>query len=396
VKKLEHLQNVGRGDYELFTKKLSAEVIPKAICDLLFEKYLATKKRSASDESDKDAKKVCIEQTIDTPMAVFCNEFSTGESIIENSVGFLEFDHELLGMGEYPQGIFVRECYKSMYQKVNDVFKNTRENTKRVATIMGTSGIGKTVFGLFMIHELLKEGKSVMYYHGGENKYFLFGPQDSGIFEAARQYGYRIPTPTKTCYVGRITTLDSDRTRVGGLQLVGFLEGQSDLYYVHDPPKAGIALREGILCKTIITSSPHRAEENTMDKFEHSFYLPMWTKEELVIANNQFQLGLGSEELEERWKTFGGSARWVLAINKTPGIQKLHRAFRKLTKEHMSSLMDPFSNQSSQISSLVVHMHPNDDLDDYVTGISTSQMFRQICSRLQLSTNAAVQQWVGQ
>jgi len=93
---------------------------------------------------------------------------------------------------------------------------------------------------------------------------------------------------------------------------------------------------------------------------------------------------------------FGGSACWVLTMDKTPGIQKLHRAFRKPTKQHMSSLMDPFSNQSGLISSLVVHMHPNDDLDDYVTGISTSQMFRQICSRLQLSTNATVQQWASQ
>jgi len=159
-----------------------------------------------------------------------------------------------------------------------------------VATIMGTPGIGKTVFGLFMIHKLLKEGKSVMYYRGGENKYFLFGPQTSGIFEAARQHGYRIPTPTKTCSVGRITAFDGEDIRGAGLQLVEFFEGQSDLYYVHDPPKASIALREGICCKTIITSSPHRAEENTMDKFDHSFYLPMWAKEELGIANKQFQI----------------------------------------------------------------------------------------------------------
>jgi len=73
---------------------------------------------------------------------------------------------------------------------------------------------------------------------------------------------------------------------------------------VHDPPKTSISLREGICCKTISTSSPHRAEENTMDKFDHSFYLPMWTKEELGIANKQFQLGLSSSgALENVWWT---------------------------------------------------------------------------------------------
>jgi len=191
-------------------------------------------------------------------MEIFCNELSTGESIIENSVRFLEFDHDLLGMGEYPKGIFVRECYKSMYQKVNDLFENTPENSEKVATIMGTPGIGKTVFGLFVIYELLKEGKSVMYYHGGVNKYFLFGPQDSGIFEAARQHGYRVPVPTETCYVGRITTLYGEDTQGAGVRLVHFLEDQSDLYYVHDPPKVGIALQKDICCKTIITSSCQR------------------------------------------------------------------------------------------------------------------------------------------
>jgi len=121
------LHNISKKE---FAERLSAEGIPRAICDLLFEKYVATKKRIASGEPDKDAKKVYIKQTTHTRMEVFCNEVSTGESIIENSVGFLEFDLELLGMGEYPKGIFVRECYKSMYQKVNDVFENTPENRK--------------------------------------------------------------------------------------------------------------------------------------------------------------------------------------------------------------------------------------------------------------------------
>jgi len=40
------LQNVGRGDYELFKKGLSAMGVPDAICDLLFENYVS-KSRSA-------------------------------------------------------------------------------------------------------------------------------------------------------------------------------------------------------------------------------------------------------------------------------------------------------------------------------------------------------------
>jgi len=36
----EKLQNVGRGNYDKFKEELSAEGVPKAICDLLFEKYV--------------------------------------------------------------------------------------------------------------------------------------------------------------------------------------------------------------------------------------------------------------------------------------------------------------------------------------------------------------------
>jgi len=166
------LQNISDNKKE-FRDTLTAEGIPKAICDLLFEKYVATKKRSASDESAGDRKRQCVKQNGDGDMDVFCRELSTGKGVVDGGAEFIQFKQELLGMGEYPKGIFVRKCFESMYQKVNNVFKNTPDvKSKKFATIMGTPGIGKTLFGLFMIHELFKEGKSVMYYHGGVNKYF--------------------------------------------------------------------------------------------------------------------------------------------------------------------------------------------------------------------------------
>ena len=43
----EDLQNISDNKKE-FAERLAAEGIPKAICDLLFEKYVATKKRTTS------------------------------------------------------------------------------------------------------------------------------------------------------------------------------------------------------------------------------------------------------------------------------------------------------------------------------------------------------------
>jgi len=58
---LEHLQNIS-DDKKEFRDTLTAKGVPDAICDLLFEKYVATKKRSASDESAGDRKRRCVKQ----------------------------------------------------------------------------------------------------------------------------------------------------------------------------------------------------------------------------------------------------------------------------------------------------------------------------------------------
>ena len=136
-------------------------------------------------------------------------------------------------MSAYPEKLFVRECCKSLYNKVTEVLREDKKGN--VATVMG--GIDKTVFGLLVMHRLLEEGHTVMYYHGGEDVYFLFAPKNSLVIEAARMNGFEIPEPTETGYVGRITTQDRDKTHRVGKELVIFLEDQSKLYYVHDLQK---------------------------------------------------------------------------------------------------------------------------------------------------------------
>ena len=249
----EMIQNISDNKKE-FAERLSAKGVPDAISDLLFEKYVPTKKRIGIDETDKDEIKVCIKQDIGSSMGKFFNLLSTGK------VGddFLEFSLPLFGSTEYPKKLLVRNCYEIIFHKIMEALSD--EDRPNVATVMGTPGIGKTVFGVFAIHRLLKEGKTVMYYHAGKKTYVLFAPKVSPILAAARVDGFQVPEPTKTGYVGRITTRFSDRTSVDGVGLVEFLVANSELYYIHDPPKGGIDLEEFMNCKTIIVSSPHRAK----------------------------------------------------------------------------------------------------------------------------------------
>ena len=110
----EKLQNVGRGDYESFKKDLSAEGIPKAICDLLFEKYVATKKRSASHDRDGDGKKIKLLERSDpdtTVSILFTNIHRTqdGSTVWTFAENILDSRDNLL---------YVRDCYPKMYDEM--------------------------------------------------------------------------------------------------------------------------------------------------------------------------------------------------------------------------------------------------------------------------------------
>jgi len=393
----EKLQRVGQGDYDKFTEKLLAKGVPDAICEMLYKQYVAPgllcKKRAGSGAvGGGDIKRPCVEQSGDNDMEVFCRGLSTGNAVVGDNADFIQFEYKLLGMSAYPEVLFVRECYKSMFDKMLEVVEN--ENKQDVVTVMDTPGTGKTVFGLFVMYKLLDEGKTVMYYHGGEDVYFLFGPKGSPVLVAARKHGFEIPEPTETGYVGRITARDSDDNHRVGLRLVRFLEDQPELYYVHDPRKGGINLREAIKCKTIIVSTPHRGKDNTMKNQQKLFYMPVWSRAELALGNVHFKRGLTDKELHERWNKFGGSARWALANRAdTTGQERLDTALAKLRHDDMKYLLNPFFLDEDQTSSLVVHIHPTDDFNKYNTRIATPQMFDNIRIKLKLVTNKDVQLW---
>ena len=179
--------------------------------------------------------------------------------------------------------------------------------------------------------------------------------------------------------------------------MVHFLEGQDGLFYVHDPPRAGINIREGIQCKVLVVSSPHRGAENSLKNRSRERYMPTWSFAELKAANDSIELGLSEDVLRARWAKYGGVARWVLTAGDGQiGAGILRKAVGMMTDDGMKRLLDPFSNQagvSKDHSGVVVHMCPAEDLCSYTTRISTPDMFNEIRTKRKLSTNQAVFEW---
>ena len=178
----EKLQSVAGQppDDEKFTRKLAAKGVPDAICDLLFEEYVgksAGKKRARSGGSDvgSDAKRLCIDQDSTGAMDCFIRELNNGVPEEVDGSTFIRFSKALLGMDVYPSLLFIRECYNKLFPMVELMLNDVNEPSK-VVLVMGTPGVGKTVFGLYAAFKLLEKGETVMYYHGGEGVYCLLGP----------------------------------------------------------------------------------------------------------------------------------------------------------------------------------------------------------------------------
>jgi len=127
VKKLEHLQIVGRANYKLFKKDLSAKGVPDPFCDLLFEKYVASKKRSPNDKPNREAKKACIEQKDECvigSIGEFIRFLPTAE--MDDTGVFLYFVLPLLGDSMEPKIVTKRHCYDKLWARVPSIWRTQR------------------------------------------------------------------------------------------------------------------------------------------------------------------------------------------------------------------------------------------------------------------------------
>ena len=229
-----------------------------------------------------------------------------------------------------------------------------------------------------------------MYYHGDNNVYYLLGPKDSPIIAACHEKGFNIPVPEDGVYIGRF--------RVDGIvgcnRLARFLEGQKELFYIYNPTKDGIKIREYIQCKVLVVSSPLHGAENYLKNMTIEFYMPLWSLAELEEGNKKREHVLPKDKLLERWNKYGGVARWVLADGDDKiGEGMLQQAVNWMNDNTIGHLLDPFNNNtyvSKDHSGLVVHMIPTEDLCSYKTRISTPSMFDEIRTKRKLSTNQEV------
>jgi len=141
------LQNTSDNNKES-AERLSAKEVPDAICDLLFEKYVAKKglnRNGSQTKSFRDIEEICSSVFKNIVPSKLKFEF---ERYSIESIEFPKREHDKLSIPKVPQ---MNKPYMLFYQLKNEnhtknaLFQRIHEASKiGPSTLYGTSGAGKT------------------------------------------------------------------------------------------------------------------------------------------------------------------------------------------------------------------------------------------------------------
>lgn len=199
----------------------------------------------------------------------------------------LEAGSHFLGDHAFGDRIFVREYwYNTLIQRVEEHFG---EEGSAVG-IVGSTGIGRSFFGYYLLYKWCLEGKSVI----------------------VKKAGWRCNSPYLFCKDGVFQLNDN-----------AFLEeiytsGNMYLLDSLDPMTAGL---NGYGCKMVfIGSLEYRFAHGALkDHAYEIFWMDTWSKDELHNAVRLLYPNMTDTEFQRRYYLYGGNARYVLSRSDNAG-----------------------------------------------------------------------------
>ena len=231
---------------------------------------------------------------------------------VENKT--LEKNVEVIGQNLFgdpstPKAVLIRQSYKDILPLVLSALNEPKGNV----LIAGTRGIGKSVFGLFMvIHFAVVERKVVCYEHINRKLIVVGKNVDLAQFDALTQrmrvHGYENAI-IEDCVVYNLTQHDSG--------LWDDLLTHPELIHVQDlGDNSQIMAGSDGAGRRLILSSPNSDRLFTLrDKLKDYLflYLPVWTEDEIMVAARKIHKleEKDEEDLRKRFKKFGGIPRML-------------------------------------------------------------------------------------
>jgi hypothetical protein len=202
--------------------------------------------------------------------------------------GWILFGHDM--PSTTLKNLYIRESYRTMASSINPGINK--------AIITGTPGIGKSLFVIYFLWKLVKEGERVLLIYHPYNVYF---DGKGGVFQFAS---------------GDLPRDNDDSFWNDTLWC---------LFDAKFKTEAHLGALPSGLCTFLVSTSPRREMVNDFQKppVPQQFYMPTWSEAELEAIAPHFP---NATEWRNRFEILGGIPRNVLEVTDEPPAELLETA----------------------------------------------------------------------
>lgn len=274
----------------------------------------------------------------------------SSEFLGKEEVEFIVAPQELVLMStsiEQFAGMMIRPAYKklaaSILERLNSV------ETYSCVLVCGTTGIGKSMFGIYCIYlfinsrgdDVMWKGLTHLIYDNGGEHVFLF---ERGNHEFKCELRQMVKKQVVATGVKSSIQLADGFPFISTAHSIG-----NNLVFISSP---------NILNKAKLPRNTPR----------RTFYMPVWSLDELELCNKVMKI-VDPELVPQLYYHFGGSARHVLfSGSNEDAVKQIKTLDHKIISYDPKQLVDYVLNNdlSSDVSYSLIHYHATDDLTDRV------------------------------
>jgi hypothetical protein len=285
--------------------------------------------------------------------------------------------------------VYVRSCYEKLYGICSPLLKSGRK-----CIVTGTPGIGKSMFGYYSTHQLLRDAVTVIYIYMGWECCHLYLPEKPGkrVLETLHRLDVEVSNVRKSQWVGRFIPNGASELAHHSRELYGALTRlEGEVVVMLDPPKNwGADLFKNPACGVLVVTSPtpERSLAINAQGDALSLYMPFWTFEEVtsLLIARKGEGQVSKEELAQlqmRYVRFGGIPRYIAAVNRSHAEmvelseQSTQAAIQQLSGPMMTLAVNPWS-ALPQVSGRIIHLVPSADFKRATKTFGSEMIERQI------------------
>ena len=220
---------------------------------------------------------------------------------------------------------YIRKCFPVYYEYIVKSWNGSFD----YISVTGTEGIGKSVFYIYFFERYRHENPSI-------------------TIVTASFYTNR---KLKSCYVFHPGSIEGHMYRS-----IPVIEQSVHLY---DGAPHGEPEYQKMVCFT----SPNYSwfDNSRKSEYHARMCMPVWSMEELIIANDSLGIGLASDKIRERFEAFGGVARYCLSLSpyflQQTEIQILDNLYEIDNLQKVQKMLN-FKSAGTAVLHRIFHMVP--------------------------------------